>query len=222
MKIIEERYAWRGALSVRSRTDTIILHHAEASSATAQDIHRWHLGRGWSGIGYHYYVRKDGSVYRGRPEDAVGAHAGSKSGYNARSIGICFEGNYMRETMPAAQLEAGRALLREIEARYGGKLAILQHCDVASTDCPGVKFPMDSLKNYMEANDLTASEVRKIVREEIAAAAQREAAAPVDEYAKSAWEQAKAQGVMDGTAPRGPVLREQFAVVMQRLGLIGK
>ena len=154
MRIIEERYDWRGALTVRGRTDAIILHHAEATYATAQDVHRWHLGNGWAGIGYHYYVRKNGLVYRGRPEDAVGAHAGSKSGYNGRSIGVCFEGDYMTETMPTAQLEAGRALLRDIEARYGGGLRVIGHRDVTATDCPGTRFPMDAMKHHEEDEDM--------------------------------------------------------------------
>ena len=75
MNIIEKTYNWNGKLSIRSKTSRIILHHAESSSCTADDIHQWHLDRGWSGIGYHFFVRKDGSVYRGRPENTVGAHA---------------------------------------------------------------------------------------------------------------------------------------------------
>ena len=219
MNIIEERYAWHGALSVRSRTDTIILHHAEAPYATAQDIHRWHLGNGWSGIGYHYYVRKDGLVYRGRPGDAVGAHAGKKSGYNGRSIGICFEGNYMYEAMPAAQLEAGRALTRDIEARYGGKLRILGHRDVTATDCPGTRFPMDAMKHYEEDEEMLTYEQFKqyMTRYE----AEREGA-PVSGYAQGAWEAMKAAGITDGTAPGAPLTREQYAVMQQRAGMIGK
>lgn len=145
---------FKAALDKRTRTDTIVLHHAEASRASAEDIHRWHLDRGWSGIGYHYFVRKDGDVWRGRPEDTVGAHAGSASGYNSRSIGICFEGNYMTETMPEAQLAAGRALLADIEGRHGGRLKIIGHRDVTSTDCPGARFPMARLKDYEEADEV--------------------------------------------------------------------
>ena len=97
MKIMEKEYSWKGSLSVRRATKRIILHHAEYSRCTADDIHQWHIDRGWSGIGYHFFVRKDGSVYRGRPENTVGAHA---SGANSDSIGICAEGKYMTETMP--------------------------------------------------------------------------------------------------------------------------
>ena len=59
MKINETNLSF-GSMSRRSATKRIILHHAEASNCTVQDIHRWHLNNGWSGIGYHFFVRKDG------------------------------------------------------------------------------------------------------------------------------------------------------------------
>lgn len=154
MQILEPNYKWNGILTNRKRTDTVILHHAEASQASAEDVHRWHQQNGWAGIGYHYYVRKDGSVYRGRPETVIGAHAGSKNDYNSRSIGICFEGAYDTEIMPDKQLAAGKELLRDIMSRYG-KLNILAHRDVTATSCPGKNFPMEKLKNYEEEDEMT-------------------------------------------------------------------
>lgn len=145
MKIIECNLPRNGNFTRRSKTDEVILHHAEASSATVWDINDWHLNNGWTGIGYHYYIRKDGSVYRGRPEWALGAHA---VGHNDRSIGICCEGAYMTETMPAAQLASLKALLRDIMGRYG-KLTLLRHKDVNSTDCPGKNFPWAEAQDYM-------------------------------------------------------------------------
>lgn len=104
MNIIEKDYNWAHELSARQVTNLIILHHAAAKSCTAADVHNWHLNRGWAGIGYHFFVGKDGSVTRGRPLWAVGAHAES---CNWRSVGVCFEGDYQAETeMPAAQLQA--------------------------------------------------------------------------------------------------------------------
>ena len=147
MKVIESGLRFASNLTKRTRTTAVILHHAEASNCTVYDVHRWHLANDWAGIGYHYFVRKDGRIYRGRPENTVGAHAGSKSGYNAKSIGICFEGAYDREVMPAAQLAAGKALIRDIMSRYG-KLDLLRHKDVCDTDCPGEKFPWEQIKNY--------------------------------------------------------------------------
>lgn len=149
MKVIETNLPRKGNFTRRSKTDEVILHHAEASSATVWDINAWHLDNGWVGIGYHYYIRKDGSIYRGRPEWAVGAHA---TGHNDRSIGICCEGAYMTETMPAAQLASLKALLRDIMGRYG-TLALKRHRDVNATSCPGDNFPWAEVQDYMKEDD---------------------------------------------------------------------
>lgn len=141
MNIIEKTYNWNGPLSIRRSTRRIILHHAESSKCTADDIHQWHLERGWSGIGYHFFVRKDGLIYRGRPENTVGAHA---SGANVDSIGICAEGRYMTETMPDIQKQAIIELCSYLIDKYNIS-TILKHGDVTSTDCPGVNYPFDEI-----------------------------------------------------------------------------
>lgn len=137
MKINEVTYKWNGALTKRRSTARIILHHAAASKCTAQQIHSWHLTNGWVGIGYHFLVRKDGSIYRGRPEDVVGAHAGNN---NYDSIGICFEGNFMTENMPEAQKRAGQELVQYLKDKYGIS-KVQKHSDVNATGCPGTHFP---------------------------------------------------------------------------------
>ena len=144
MNIIEKTYKWAKPLSRRGTTDLLILHHAAATSCTAEDVHSWHINNGWAGIGYHYLVRKDGTIYRGRPEDTVGAHA---YGANSHSIGVCFEGNYQVEpTMPAAQLAAGQALVADIKRRWGIS-KVIGHKDVpgSTTDCPGKYFPLAAI-----------------------------------------------------------------------------
>lgn len=143
MNISEPNYNWKGTLKNRSKTDTIVLHHAAASSCTAIDIHNWHLNNGWSGIGYHYFVRKDGTVYRGRPENVVGAH--TLGGYNSHSIGICFEGNFEIESMPESQYKAGVELINDIKSRH--KIdRIIGHKEARATSCPGKNFPLDRMK----------------------------------------------------------------------------
>ena len=143
MNIIEKTYKWNGKLSNRKSTNRIILHHAESKSCTADDIHRWHLANGWCGIGYHFFVRKDGSIYRGRPEGVVGSHA---KGSNSDSIGICFEGSYMTETMSDVQINAGRELVAYLKNKYG-ITTVQKHKDVCSTNCPGTNFPFDAIVN---------------------------------------------------------------------------
>jgi len=58
----------------------------------AQLIKQMHVARGWSTIGYHYIIKRDGSIQRGRNPNQTGAHA--KSSHNPYSIGISFVGGY--------------------------------------------------------------------------------------------------------------------------------
>ena len=140
MEIIETNLEFKD-MSTRKSTERIILHHADAKNCSAEDIHRWHLGNGWSGAGYHFLVKKDGKVYRLRPEDKVGAHA---YGSNNNSLGICFEGNYMEEDMPEAQKEAGKELVAYLKNKYN-ITTVQAHRDVCATNCPGDKFPFDEI-----------------------------------------------------------------------------
>jgi N-acetylmuramoyl-L-alanine amidase len=75
------------------QVNRIIVH----CSATADDldvdaytIRKWHLDRGWNDIGYHYVIRRDGTIEEGRPEGVPGAHT---KGFNHDSIGVCWVGD---------------------------------------------------------------------------------------------------------------------------------
>lgn len=164
MEIIETNLEFRN-LEKRKLTRRTILHHAEASNCTAEDIHRWHLNRGWSGAGYHFLVRKDGTIYRLRPEDCVGAHA---YGSNYDSIGICAEGKYNEETMPEAQKQAIIELVRYLENKYNMN-TIQEHKDVCATSCPGNNYPFTEIVNGIavsgdveEVLDITTGEIATI------------------------------------------------------------
>ena len=216
MKIIECNLPRNGNFAWRGRTEEVILHHAEASSATVWDINQWHLDNGWTGIGYHYYIRKDGSIYRGRPEWAVGAHA---TGHNDRSIGVCCEGAYMTETMPAAQLSALRALLRDLMGRYGA-LALRRHRDVNATNCPGDRFPWAEAQKYMEEDDgmLTYEQFKAYMERW---QKEQEGKSP-SAWAADTWQAAAEAGISDGTAPGAPMTREMGVTMLGRCGLVGK
>ena len=141
MQIIETNLKF-GSLSKRASTKRVILHHA-AMNGSVEAVHNVHKAKGWSGIGYHFYVRKDGKIYRGRPEWAIGAHA---SGSNYNSIGICAEGNFETDKMPDAQKNALKWLVAYIKDKY--KINTVQrHRDVGSTACPGRNYPFDEIVN---------------------------------------------------------------------------
>lgn len=155
MNIIEKDYNWVGQLKPRKSTEYIVVHHAAARSCTPTDVHLWHLGNGWSGIGYHFFVSKAGVVYRGRHEALIGAHV---QGYNESSIGICFEGDFEKENVPEAQEKAGIELLRFLLKRYN-KAKVIRHKDLMSTSCPGKNFPDRILIEGMKPEEVKPKEV---------------------------------------------------------------
>lgn len=159
MQIIEFDYKWNGGLANRPKTEYIALHHAEAVKCSAQDIHSWHTANGWTGIGYHFFVRKDGSIYRGRPIWALGAHV---QGMNSCSIGICAEGDYHSKdkVMPEAQKQAIKELLGYLKGIYPDA-EIVGHKEIGDSNCPGRYYPLEELKNY-ESEDLTMAQYNEL------------------------------------------------------------
>lgn len=135
-------------------TKHIIIHHSEVSSPhSVRDIHIWHQKKGWAGIGYHYYIRKNGEIYEGRPHNTVGAHAYDNNknyDYNKESIGVDFEGNFNKETMSDIQLEASVVLLSLLSLAYGNADICMHRQLVANRSCPGKNFPFEKLKSKVE------------------------------------------------------------------------
>ena len=134
-------------------TKYIVIHHSEVSTPhTAEDVHQWHLTRGWDGIGYHYFISKKGEIYEGRPHDTIGAHAIE---VNRESVGVCFEGNFNKETMGETQLNASVMLLCLLSLAYDDA-EICEHKQISNEkSCPGKKFPFDSLMK--KVNDCKAT-----------------------------------------------------------------
>ena len=163
MNIIETNLEFKD-MSTRKSTERIILHHADAKSCSAEDIHRWHLNNGWSGAGYHFLVKKDGTIYRLRPEDKVGAHA---YGSNYNSIGICFEGNYMEEDMPDVQKQAGKELVAYLKNKYN-ITTVQAHRDVCATSCPGDKFPFGEIANSETNNKVIPQSQKNVPKGNVA------------------------------------------------------
>ena len=105
------------------RISLIIIHCSgvrPGQLSSARQIDTWHRNLGWDGIGYHYVIRRDGTIEKGRPETTKGAHC---KGHNAHSIGVCYEGGLdssgkAADTRTAAQRESLRSLVKELLERY--------------------------------------------------------------------------------------------------------
>ena len=88
------------SLPVREGVGLLIIHCSATlpgQRVSVHDIDRWHRQRGFDCIGYHFYITVDGTIWTGRPISQVGAHC---KGYNAHSIGICYEGGLDEEGRP--------------------------------------------------------------------------------------------------------------------------
>jgi hypothetical protein len=66
--------------------------------------------------------------------------------YNSISLGICFEGNFMSETVTEEQRNSFGELVKYIRAKYG-VIPIYGHKELYSTSCPGDNFPLQEFKN---------------------------------------------------------------------------
>lgn len=124
-----------------NKPNKIIIHHPEFYGSI-QALNNLMRNMGYAMIGYNYYVRKDGSVWQGRPVSVTSANC---YGQNNHSIGVCFEGDYEKDqTMPDAQFNAGVELIKYLKSQYGIS-EVGGHKKYYNTDCPGRYFPLDRM-----------------------------------------------------------------------------
>lgn len=134
----------------------LIIHCAAtppSSDIGRKEIDRWHRQRGFLCIGYHYVIRRDGSIEVGRHEDEAGAHA---EGHNRYSIGVCLVGGVAadaktpEDNFTPDQNAALLVLLRGLKRRYPGA-EVLGHRDL-----PNVKkaCPSFDVKHWLSTRPL--------------------------------------------------------------------
>ena len=111
-----------------------------------QAIQRYHAGKGWGDVGYHFVLGSDGSIYEGRPLPYQGTHAPP----NQRNIGLCLMGDYQgKEFATETQLDTVVRLVTWLCDRWDidpsskitifdqENFAVCGHRDWGATDCPG-------------------------------------------------------------------------------------
>lgn len=133
------------------KINKIIVHCSatpEGRSVSAATIDKWHKERGWSGIGYHYVVKLDGSIEYGRMVDKVGAHC---KGHNKSSIGICYIGGCdsdmkAKDTRTPQQIASMLELIRILKKLHPG-VEVFGHRDFSTKACPS----FDAKNEYCNA-----------------------------------------------------------------------
>lgn len=122
----------------------IIIHHSGVSYTQNPNqfaaIDRYHKGKGWGMIGYHWLIEKGGAIKKGRAENVRGAHARN---FNFNSVGICLTGNFNQDRPTPQQKASLKRLVGEVQKRH--KISsdrILGHreCKGNSTSCPGTNM----------------------------------------------------------------------------------
>ena len=110
----------------------------EGKDYSVDTIRQWHLQRGFSDIGYHYVIYRDGSIHIGRDESIIGAHC---TGHNTNSIGVCYiggcasDGKTPKDTRTLQQKESLLSLLKTLKIKYPNA-KIYPHYKFAAKACP--------------------------------------------------------------------------------------
>lgn len=113
----------------------VFVHCSASDHASHDDVEvmdRWHRQRGWSGVGYHYFIKKDGTVQEGR---SLERNPAAQRGHNRATIAICLHG--LKESLfTKQQMKSLRHLCRQIKYSYKNKVTFHGHREVAAKDCP--------------------------------------------------------------------------------------
>jgi len=120
--------------------DKIIIHCSATPPnmyVDAKLVDDWHKQRGWSGIGYHFFIKRDGQIELGRPLEKQGAHV---KGHNKHSIGVCYAGGVDKDMCPednrtSAQIASFLSLLRLLKNIFP-EATIHGHRDFSTKSCP--------------------------------------------------------------------------------------
>ena len=120
---------------MRTKTDYIVIHCAATPAKMDVDIktiEQWHKDRGFLTVGYHYFIKRDGTRQKGRELNEVGAHV---VGYNHNSVGVCMAGGMDKDmklpedNFTTEQWATLYATLWELHALYP-KAVIVGHRDL--------------------------------------------------------------------------------------------
>ena len=120
--------------------DQVFIHCSATDNSEHDDvevIRKWHTdpkphGRGWSEIGYHFFIRKSGRIEFGRPLERTPA---AQRGHNTGTIAICLHG-LKAERFTKHQFKALAKLGAEIDEAYDSLVTFHGHCEVAAKECP--------------------------------------------------------------------------------------
>lgn len=125
----------------------LVVHHSATNpNVDIEDVHRIHLNEGFTCVGYHVFIKADGTIQYGRPMDSQGAHAYNS---NHNSLSVCLAGYFHKDKVNTGQWSdkpTGKQLKSLVEILVNWKRKIPQavkvvgHRELCATSCPGDGF----------------------------------------------------------------------------------
>jgi N-acetylmuramoyl-L-alanine amidase len=135
---------WKKLKSV----DYIVVHGSETKDDKdigVEEIRRAHRQKGWLDVGFHFIIRRDGMVERGRPHDVPGAHV---RGYNHVSLGICLVG----QTYTDVQMKELEVLVRDLRKLHPNAI-ILGKRDLGKVNTHNPGFDVSHWWNNLKGEE---------------------------------------------------------------------
>jgi len=119
-----------------------------------EDIRKWHINNNkWADVGYHYVIKRDGTIQMGRLETTVGSHV---KGHNKGSLGICLIGT---KEFTDAQFKSLDKLYIDLYIRHGiDSRDVYGHYEFADKECPNLDMNKMRLRFLNITKGLETSE----------------------------------------------------------------
>jgi hypothetical protein len=188
--------------------DEIIIHcsatrpdwwKSKSAKQKLNEVRKWHLNRGWSDVGYHYMIDRDGTVVVGRDVERAGAHV---LGHNKNSIGICLFGGHgssasdkFQDNFTPDQEAALVKLIAKLREDFPSIVRISGHNQYSAKACPGFSVPA-----WMEGKAATGANPLVVSKNRSTPAQSRTVQASVVQGASAVGGAVGALNALDGTA----------------------
>lgn len=228
-------YSGRGGNSIKY----IVMHYTANDGDTDEGNAHYFQGAGRRASA-HYFVDEDSVTQSVRDRDAAWHCGGALESSHHPLRGICMNRNSLgvemcsdivggKYTITPQTVDRAVELVKYLMAKYGIDVDhVVRHYDVTGKLCPEPWVRDESLwrkfKARLTAKDPIEEEIKAMTDKEFAQYMDRYLAAKANQqphpYAAEAWAKAKAAGIVDGSKPQCELTREQFVVILQRLGLL--
>ena len=153
-----DSYNWSWNRSTNDVKQVVFHHSVTKHEATPDDIALLHMARGWGGIGYHFVITKDGTVYY---VGDIGTARANVLNQNEKVIGVNMVGDFTKHLPSDEQIisahELAKHLLFDLDSyphlKDWGQL--VGHKDLQATQCPGSSWPDDMRQRIIDKRPYT-------------------------------------------------------------------